>query len=138
MSISEIATTTSAILQGLGTVLTLFFVVLVASLPLGFLMTLGTRSRVAPLRWIINAYIYVMRGTPLMLQLFFIYYGLPFVNDFFKTALHSAMVCALIGFSPTTRRISRRSSAGGSCRSTAGSMRPVKCLGLTRYRRPSM
>ena len=48
MSISEIATTTSAILQGLGTVLTLFFVVLVASLPLGFLMTLGTRSRVAP------------------------------------------------------------------------------------------
>ena len=99
MSISEIATTTSAILQGLGTVLTLFFVVLVASLPLGFLMTLGTRSRVAPLRWIINAYIYVMRGTPLMLQLFFIYYGLPFVNDFFKTALHSAMVCALIGFS---------------------------------------
>lgn len=80
MSISEIATTTSAILQGLGTVLTLFFVVLVASLPLGFLMTLGTRSRVAPLRWIINAYIYVMRGTPLMLQLFFIYYGLPFVT----------------------------------------------------------
>lgn len=33
-----------------------------------------------------------------MLQLFFIYYGLPFVNDFFKMALRSAMVCALLGF----------------------------------------
>ena len=132
MSISEIATTTSAILQGLGTVLTLFFVVLVASLPLGFLMTLGTRSRVAPLRWIINAYIYVMRGTPLMLQLFFIYYGLPFVNDFFKTALHSAMVCALIGFSLNYAAYFAEIFRGGLLSIDRGQYEACQVLGLNK------
>ena len=132
MSISEIATTTSAILQGLGTVLTLFFVVLVASLPLGFLMTLGTRSRVAPLRWIINAYIYVMRGTPLMLQLFFIYYGLPFVNDFFKTALHSAMVCALIGFSLNYAEYFAEIFRGGLLSIDRGQYEACQVLGLNK------
>lgn len=132
MSISEIATTTSAILQGLGTVLTLFFVALVASLPLGFLMTLGTRSRVAPLRWIINAYIYVMRGTPLMLQLFFIYYGLPFVNDFFKTALHSAMVCALIGFSLNYAAYFAEIFRGGLLSIDRGQYEACQVLGLNK------
>ena len=132
MSISEIATTTSAILQGLGTVLTLFFVVLVASLPLGFLMTLGTRSRVAPLRWIINAYIYVMRGTPLMLHLFFIYYGLPFVNDFFKTALHSAMVCALIGFSLNYAAYFAEIFRGGLLSIDRGQYEACQVLGLNK------
>ena len=132
MSISEIATTTSAILQGLGTVLTLFFVVLVASLPLGFLMTLGTRSRVAPLRWIINAYIYVMRGTPLMLQLFFIYYGLPFVYDFFKTALHSAMVCALIGFSLNYAAYFAEIFRGGLLSIDRGQYEACQVLGLNK------
>ena len=132
MSISEIATTTSAILQGLGTVLTLFFVVLVASLPLGFLMTLGTRSRVAPLRWIINAYIYVMRGTPLMLQLFFIYYGLPFVNDFFKTALNSAMVCALIGFSLNYAAYFAEIFRGGLLSIDRGQYEACQVLGLNK------
>lgn len=132
MSISEVATTTSAILQGLGTVLTLFFVVLVASLPLGFLMTLGTRSRVAPLRWIINAYIYVMRGTPLMLQLFFIYYGLPFVNDFFKTALHSAMVCALIGFSLNYAAYFAEIFRGGLLSIDRGQYEACQVLGLNK------
>ena len=132
MSISEIATTTSAILQGLGTVLTLFFVVLVASLPLGFLMTLGTRSRVAPLRWIINAYIYVMRGTPLMLQLFFSYYGLPFVNDFFKTALHSAMVCALIGFSLNYAAYFAEIFRGGLLSIDRGQYEACQVLGLNK------
>ena len=132
MSISEIVTTTSAILQGLGTVLTLFFVVLAASLPLGFLMTLGTRSRVAPLRWIINAYIYVMRGTPLMLQLFFIYYGLPFVNDFFKTALHSAMVCALIGFSLNYAAYFAEIFRGGLLSIDRGQYEACQVLGLNK------
>ncbi|WP_368181590.1 ABC transporter permease subunit, partial [Anaerotruncus rubiinfantis] len=75
MAWSEIVVVTQALLQGLGTVLTLFFVVMIASIPLGFLLTLASRCRFAPLRWVVNAYIYVMRGTPLMLQLFFIYYG---------------------------------------------------------------
>ena len=48
---------------------------MIASMPLGFLLTLASRCRFAPLRWVVNAYIYVMRGTPLMLQMFAIYFA---------------------------------------------------------------
>ena len=133
MPLSEILVTTRAILQGLGTVLLLFFVVMIASMPLGFLLTLATRSRIAPLRWVVNAYIYVMRGTPLMLQLFFIYYGLPFVNDFFKMALRSAMVCALIGFSLNYAAYFAEIFRGGLLAVDKGQYEACQVLGLNRF-----
>ena len=37
--------------------------------------------RIAPLRWLARAYVEVMRGTPLLIQLFLIYYGLPQIGD---------------------------------------------------------
>lgn len=49
------------------------------SLPLGFLTTLLSSSKVAPLRWIARGYVFLMRGTPLMLQLLFFYFGLPYI-----------------------------------------------------------
>ena len=73
MDANAILTTTLALMQGLGVVLLLFAVVLAASMPLGFFLTLLARCRILPVRWIVNAYIYVIRATPLMLQLFFIY-----------------------------------------------------------------
>lgn len=132
MAWSEIVTITKAILQGLGPVLILFFVVMAASMPLGFLLTLLTRCRFAPLRWIVNAYIYVMRGTPLMLQLFFIYYGLPFVSDFFKAALQSAMVCALLGFSLNYAAYFAEIFRGGLLAIDQGQYEACQVLGLSR------
>lgn len=55
----------------------IFILTLVLSVPLGFLVTFGRMSRFAPLRWFVSAYISIMRGTPLMLQLMVAYYG-PF------------------------------------------------------------
>lgn len=132
MAWSEIVTITKAILQGLGPVLILFFVVMAASMPLGFLLTLAVRCRFAPLRWIVNAYIYVMRGTPLMLQLFFIYYGLPFVNGFFKVALQSAMVCALLGFSLNYAAYFAEIFRGGLLAIDRGQYEACQVLGLNR------
>ena len=128
MTWSEIVTITKAILQGLGPVLILFFVVMAASMPLGFLLTLVARCRFAPLRWIVNAYIYVMRGTPLMLQLFFIYYGLPFVSDFFK----AAMVCALLGFSLNYAAYFAEIFRGGLLAIDRGQYEACQVLGLSR------
>lgn len=54
---------------------TIFALTLVLSLPLGLLVYAGRVSRFAPLRWIVQFYISVMRGTPLMLQLLVVYFG---------------------------------------------------------------
>lgn len=69
-----------ALFSGLQTTLALFIIVLVASLPLGLIIGIG---RVFSPRWlqaVIGVYIYIMRGTPLMLQLMFVFFGLPFIG----------------------------------------------------------
>ncbi len=66
-----------ALLKGLTTTLQLFLLTLALSLPLGLLVSLGAMSRFWPLKAISNVYIWLLRGTPLMLQLFFVYYALP-------------------------------------------------------------
>lgn len=53
----------------------LFFMTLLFSLPLGLVFSFLTRSKFAPLRWLMKTIIWIIRGTPLMLQLIVIYYG---------------------------------------------------------------
>ena len=62
---------------GTGFVVTLqiFFLTLVGSLPLGVVVALGRMSKFKPLAWLMRFYISIMRGTPLMLQMFFIYFA---------------------------------------------------------------
>ncbi|SDE66669.1 amino acid ABC transporter permease [Sporomusa acidovorans] len=64
-----------------GTVVTLqmFFATIVLSLPLGLLLSLARISRFRTLSGAVGVYIWLFRGTPLMLQLLFIYFGLPFL-----------------------------------------------------------
>ena len=62
---------------GFGSTLVIFFLTLLFSLPLGMVVYFGRVSRFKPLSWIVKAYISIMRGTPLMLQLLLWYFG-PF------------------------------------------------------------
>lgn len=64
-----------------GTLITLqmFFITIILSLPLGLMLALGRISRFRALKSSIGVYIWLFRGTPLMLQLLFVYYGLPFI-----------------------------------------------------------
>ena len=59
--------------------LKLFVITLVLSVPLGLALALARLSRFKALSRFVEAYIWLMRGTPLMLQLLFIYFALPFV-----------------------------------------------------------
>jgi len=68
------------ILQGAEVTLTIFAVTLILSLPLGGLAALGRISTFAPLRYLMEFYVWIMRGTPLMLQLLFVYFALPLVG----------------------------------------------------------
>ena len=65
--------------QGSLVTLKLFAITLVLALPLGLSLALVRLSRFGVLRRAVSAFIWLMRGTPLMLQLLFVYYALPFV-----------------------------------------------------------
>lgn len=65
--------------QGATVTLKLFFVTLVVSIPLGLTLALLRISRFRPVSLVVNGYIWLMRGTPLMLQLLFVYFVLPYV-----------------------------------------------------------
>lgn len=68
-----------SIAEGLNVTATMFIVTLVLSLPLSVLLALVRISSFAPAARCAEGFIYLMRGTPLMLQILFIYYGLPFI-----------------------------------------------------------
>lgn len=67
-----------------------FFITIILSIPLGVLLSLGRVSGLAVLQKLIGIYVWLLRGTPLMLQLFFVYYALPAVGirlDDFEAAI---------------------------------------------------
>lgn len=53
----------------------LFVLTLLFSLPLGLVIAFGSMSRFRPLRWLVRTFVWIIRGTPLMLQLIVIYFG---------------------------------------------------------------
>ena len=71
---------TLLIVQGAEVTLEIFFVTLILSLPIGALAALGRISSFAPMRYLMEFYVWIMRGTPLMLQLLFVYFALPMVG----------------------------------------------------------
>ncbi len=68
---------TQYILLGSSVTLKLLSITLLLSLPLGFLCAIGKTSKFRSIRIIMEFYTSVVRGTPLLLQIFFVYYGLP-------------------------------------------------------------
>ena len=68
------------LLQGFGTTLKIFILTLIMSIPLGLIIALGRISKLGFIRWITGIYVLIMRGTPLMLQIIFIFFGLPLLD----------------------------------------------------------
>ena len=66
-------------LMGTVDTLRLFFITIVLAIPLGILLAFCRVSSFKLLRKVVAGYVYVLRGTPLMLQLLFVYFGLPFI-----------------------------------------------------------
>ena len=78
------------LLEGLIMTLKVFILTLILSIPLGIIVSLGRISKVKILKFITGIYVLIMRGTPLLLQLVFIFFGLPLVGiniDRFPAAL---------------------------------------------------
>ncbi len=87
LSFEYTATLFPALMRGLGETLLLFSLTLVLSLPLGLPFALGSISRFRALRLLSRLYVWLFRGTPLMLQLFFFYYGLGILANTYQTPI---------------------------------------------------
>jgi len=79
------------------TSLVIFFFTLLGSLPLGLLVAFGRMSKLAPLKMLVRFYISVMRGTPLILQLFIVYFG-PFYLFGLQMGQDYRLTATLIAF----------------------------------------
>lgn len=66
---------TLSLLEGMVTTLKLFFLTLLFALPLGLVISFGSMSRFAPLRWLVQTVVWIIRGSPLMIQILIIFYG---------------------------------------------------------------
>lgn len=66
---------TLKLLEGFGTTLEIFVLTLVFALPLGLIISFGSMSKFWPLKWLTKGIVWIIRGTPLMLQLIVIFYG---------------------------------------------------------------
>lgn len=84
MSMHYVMEILPSLFQGAGMTLKLFFWTLLGSLPLGILVSLGLTSKFRPLQWLLELYVWLMRGTPLLLQLIFVFYGLPIIGIVFQ------------------------------------------------------
>jgi len=67
-------------LEGTQITLEIFFITLIMALPLGLMASLARISQLKPLSLLMEFYIWIMRGTPLMLQLLFVYFALPMIG----------------------------------------------------------
>ncbi len=84
---------TLQLLQGFGETMKIFVWTLVFSIPLGLVICFGSMSHFKPLQWITRSFVWIIRGTPLMLQLIIVFYGpglmfdLPSLSRFSATLL---------------------------------------------------
>ncbi|WP_302187440.1 amino acid ABC transporter permease [uncultured Lactobacillus sp.] len=115
-----------SLFSGAGMTLQIFFETLVISLPLGMIVSFGLSSRFAPLKWLLNFYVWIMRGTPLLLQLIFVFYGLPIIHITFPRYL-AALVAFAMNYAAYFAEIFR----GGNQAVDRGQFEAAKVLQLT-------
>ena len=81
------------LLGGFSETTKVFILTLVFSIPLGLVVCFGSMSKFSPLRWLTRTFVWIIRGSPLMLQLIIIFYGpgllfdLPAMSRFNATIL---------------------------------------------------
>lgn len=120
-----IAEITPSLLDGLKTTLLLFLIIVVITIPLGFLIACVRVYAPKWLSWIIQVYIYIMRGTPLLLQLMIVFFGLPLVGITFDR-FTAAVFTFTINYAAYYAEIFR----GGILSIQKGQFEAIKVLGI--------
>ena len=122
---------TQQLLTGFGENCLLFGVTLLFALPLGLLISLGSMSRFKPLKAVCRIFVWIIRGTPLMLQLFVVYYIPPLLSDGsfkFSDRMTAAMIAFIINYAAYFSEIYR----GGIEAIPRGQYEAGSVLGMTK------
>ena len=118
----------SSMQGGFTTTLTIFFLTLLFSIPLGMVIALLRMNRRRVISFPISLYILVMRGTPLMLQLFAIYFAIPMLLGFNLDRLSATIVAFSLNYAAYFAEIFR----GGIMSIPVGQHEASQVLGLTK------
>lgn len=133
MSLDYMISIIKPMLEGAQITVLLFLIAIVASIPLGFLLTLGVRSTIKPIAWFANSYIYLMRGTPLLLQLLFIVFGLPLLPIVGEYLVLDRFVAACLGFILNYAAYFAEIFRGGLLAIDKGQYEASQVLGLNKW-----
>lgn len=117
-----------SLLNGTKVTLWLFIITLILSIPLGVILSWGLRSHFKPLQWLLHGYVWLMRGTPLLLQLIFIFYGLPTIGIVFER-FTAAVVAFTLNYAAYFAEIFR----GGLQAVSQDQREAAAVLGLSRW-----
>ncbi len=124
-----LATVTLTLLNGFGVTCVIFLITLVFSLPLGLVVAFGSMSGFTPLRWLTRTFVWVIRGTPLMLQLIIIFYGPSLLWGInYPNRMLPAVVAFVINYSAYFSEIFR----GGIQAIPRGQYEAGQVLGMTK------
>lgn len=111
----------------------LFIIAIILSIPLGFLLTLAVNSSFKLLSSLAQTYVYIMRGTPLLLQLLLICFGLPMLPVVGEYLVFDRFVAACIGFVLNYAAYFAEIFRGGLLSIDKGQYEASQVLGLSKW-----
>ena len=117
-------------LSGTYTTLRIFFLTLIFSLPLGLLVAKGRMSKFRPLSSLVNIYIMIMRGTPLILQLIFVYFAPYYIFGSSTNRFTAVIIAYSINYAAYYAEIYR----GGIQSIDRGQLEAASVLGFSKLR----
>ncbi|MDR7077188.1 polar amino acid transport system permease protein [Neobacillus niacini] len=120
-------------LEGAQMTVLLFVIAIIVSIPLGFLLTLAVKSSLKPLSLLAQGYIYIMRGTPLLLQLLLICFGLPMLPVVGEYLVLDRFVAACLGFILNYAAYFAEIFRGGLLAIDKGQYEASQVLGLSKW-----
>lgn len=120
-------------LDGAKMTILLFVIAIIASIPLGFLLTLAVKSKIKVISWLAQTYIYLMRGTPLLLQLLFICFGLPMIPGVGEYLVLDRFTAACLGFILNYAAYFAEIFRGGLLAIDKGQYEAAQVLGLNKF-----
>lgn len=130
-STEEFLTISQSLWGGFVTTLELFALTLLFALPLGLIISFGSMSRFAPIKYLMKIIVWMVRGTPLMLQIFIVFFlpGIVFNNPIFK---QDRFLAALITFSLNYACYFSEIFRGGIESISVGQYEAGQVLGMTK------
>ena len=134
---------TTELLSGFTTSILLFLLTLILALPLGLLVSFCTMSKFAPLRIFFKFIVWILRGTPLMLQIFVIFYLPGLLNLFnwptmntgwlwFDSTITTRFIAALVAFAINYAAYFSEIYRGGIQSISKGQYEAGQVLGLSK------